>query len=173
MSNEPVLTIHAVPHRNPQVRQVGVGLDDPYVEQCWTPILGPSSVLLLRRMPLLWQHADPTEIPMTELSRSIGLGTGISANSPMQHTLDRLERYGFCRQSPGGHVAVPTTAGPLSLRQLERVPAWCQQQHEDLWGRHLDALAAGEPPPGLDLGRAITPEPSQIPTSTAPALPGR
>lgn len=172
MSDHQALTIHAVPHRNPQVRQVGVGLDHPYVEQCWTPILGPSSVLLLRRMPILWQQADPIEIATTDLSRSIGLGGDTSANSPIQHTLDRLERYGFCRQGPGGQIAMPITAGPLSLQQLERVPEWCQQRHEDLWGRHLDALAAGEPLPGPD-HPILTSEPAQIPAPSAPALPGR
>ena len=48
-----VLAIHAVPHPNPKVQQVGFALDDPYVEQVWAGVIGPSAVLVLRRLPVL------------------------------------------------------------------------------------------------------------------------
>jgi hypothetical protein len=44
-----VLAIHAVPHPNPKVRRVGFALDDPYVEQVWAGVIGPSALLVLRR----------------------------------------------------------------------------------------------------------------------------
>jgi hypothetical protein len=48
-----VLAIHAVPHPNPKVRRVGFTLDDPYVEQVWAAVIGPSALLVLRRLPML------------------------------------------------------------------------------------------------------------------------
>jgi TrwC relaxase len=45
-----VLAIHAVPHPNPKVRRVGFALDDPYVEQVWAGVIGPSGLLVLRRL---------------------------------------------------------------------------------------------------------------------------
>lgn len=51
MDTTRVIRFHGVPHPEPRIRQVGFSLDHPYVEQCWTPVLGPTSVLLLRRYP--------------------------------------------------------------------------------------------------------------------------
>lgn len=174
MNDDQILTIHAVPHRNPQVQRVGVPLDHPYVEQCWAPILGPSSVLVLRRVAVLWEHADPAEVPISELARSIGLGKGTGPNSPIRHTLDRLERHGFLRRGHDGLVTVATTVGPVSERQMDRLPEWSRQRHEVLWGRHLDSLATGEPP-HPDLGQppprsADRPALSSRPTLAIPGL---
>ena len=50
------ITFTPVNHPNRQVRQVGFDLSDTYVEQCWSAVVGPSAVVLLRRMPELWRH---------------------------------------------------------------------------------------------------------------------
>jgi hypothetical protein len=53
-----VLAIHAVPHPNPKVRRVGFALDDPYVEQVWAGVIGPSALLALRRRPCCGASAN-------------------------------------------------------------------------------------------------------------------
>ena len=48
MEEHNALTFTPVEHPNPQVRQVGFDLEHPYVERCWSAVVGPSSMLLLR-----------------------------------------------------------------------------------------------------------------------------
>mgnify|MGYP000019307435 CR=1 FL=1 len=59
MEHDRVLTFTPVNHPNRQVRQIGFDLSDTYVEQCWSAVVGPSAVVLLRRMPELWRHEVP------------------------------------------------------------------------------------------------------------------
>ena len=67
------LVFTPVNHPDPRVRQVGFDLNDTYVEQCWSAVVGPSATLLLRRLPQLWQHQVPAEVPAGEFSQSLGL----------------------------------------------------------------------------------------------------
>jgi hypothetical protein len=62
-----VLAIHAVPHPNPKVRRVGFALDDPYVKQVGAGVIGPSGLLALRRLPLLWREREPAVADLREL----------------------------------------------------------------------------------------------------------
>jgi hypothetical protein len=59
-----VLAIHAVPHPNRKVRRVGFTLDDSYVEQVWAGVIGPSALLVLRRLPVLWREREPAVVDL-------------------------------------------------------------------------------------------------------------
>lgn len=140
--NEPnLLIIHAAGHPLPAVHRVGFPLDHPYVERCWAPILGPSSILLLRRMPDLWKQAPTVGVPLDELARSLGLGAGTGRNSPMWRTLERVVTFRFAEWSGDRELDVFTEAPPLSPRHLDRVPQPTRDRHEQLLGAHLDGLA--------------------------------
>ncbi|SRR6266851_4162951 len=142
MTNNPeVLDLHPVAHPTAPVRQVGFPLDHPYLEHCWTPVLGPSSVLLLRRCPWLWREATPTRVSMDQLAGQLGLGRGTGRNSPVWHTIERVVRFRFAAMPTPGELHVYTEVPPVPARQLERLPGWCQSEHERLLGAHLDALA--------------------------------
>jgi hypothetical protein len=141
-----VLTIHPVSHPNPQVGQIGFRLDDPYVEHVWTSILGPSAVLMLRRMPVLWQECQPATVELAEFGRSIGL----LRPEVVQRSIDRLVRFGMARWLPSGDLAVPTRVAPLSTRLLDRVPPVTRAAHDRLLGVHLDRLARGHAEPVPD-----------------------
>jgi hypothetical protein len=142
MTNTPeVLDLHAVPHPDSPVRQAGFPLDHPYLEHCWTPVLGPSSVLLLRRCPWLWREATPTCVSTEELAGQLGLGRGTGGSSPVWHTVQRVVRFRFAVMPAPGELHVYTEVPPVPARQLDRLPTWCQAEHERLLGTHLDALA--------------------------------
>jgi hypothetical protein len=143
MDHDPLLTFSPLNHPNPKVQRVGFELTDPYVEQCWAAVVGPSSTLLLRRMPVLWTERVPAEIPTTELSRSIGLGSGTGHSSRLTGILRRLEQFRLVR--PTGttydHFDVFVDVPPLTRGQLDRVPEWTRTTHHRLFGAHLDGLA--------------------------------
>jgi hypothetical protein len=144
MDHDRLLTFSPVNHPNPKVRRVGFELTDAYVEHCWAAVVGPSSTLLLRRMPVLWAERVPAEVPATELSRSIGLGGGTGHSSRLTGILRRLEQFKLVRRTgvATGHFEMFVEVPPLTRGQLDRVPEWTRATHERLFGAHLDGLAS-------------------------------
>ena len=140
MQNTAVVRLHGVPHPAAPVRQAGFPLDHPYLEQCWAPIIGPTSVLLLRRLPTLWRQDLSIEVDVADLAHSLGLGRSTGSSGPMRRTLSRIATFGFAAASGDVDLDVYTEAPPLNQRQLDRVPAWTRDRHHDLLGRHLDHL---------------------------------
>jgi len=142
MENHTVLTFTPVDHPDTRVQRVGFDLTDPYVEQCWGPVVGPSATLLLRRMPTLWTARVPATITHGELSRTLGLGAGGGANSRLMHSIDRLVRYGFATwHEQGESLDVYRQTPGLLPHQLERLPEWTQQAHERLLGAHVQRIS--------------------------------
>jgi len=136
-----LVRLHGVPHPAAPVRHAGFPLDHPYLEQCRAPIIGPTSVLLLRRLPTLWRQDLSIEVDLAELAHSLGLGRSTSPRGPMRRTLSRIATFGFATPSGDTDLDVYTEAPPLNQRQLDRVPASTSDRHHHLLGRHLDHLA--------------------------------
>lgn len=147
-----VVRLHPVPHPSPMVRQAGFPLDHAYLERCWTPVIGPSSVLFLRHCAMAWRDQIPAEIRTEDLSRQLGLGRGTSRSSPIWHTIGRIVQFRFAAMADAGEIDVYTEAPAVPSRQLERLPTWARHQHDELLGQHLDGLVrqAGQAPASMD-----------------------
>lgn len=142
------LELAAAAHRDPRVRHAGFGLDHPYMEQCWGPVLGPSAIAILRRLPVLWEESEPARIPAGELARSLGLGQGTGPNSRLQHTLDRIARYGLAAWAEQRRALdVYTEVPPVAPDRLARLPEWSQRAHDRLLTDHIDQLVRTPNPP--------------------------
>jgi len=141
MENHDVLSFTPIEHPDPRVQRVGFDLTDPYVEQCWGPVVGPSATLLLRRMPTLWTERVPATITHGELSRTLGLGAGAGANSRLMHSIDRLVRYRLATwHEKGQSLDVYQQAPGLLPHQLERLPEWTRQAHARLLDAHVQRI---------------------------------
>lgn len=135
------LEFSAAGHPDPRVHHAGFNLDHPYLEQCWAPILGPSGVAVLRRLPMLWAEGEPARIGAADLARSLGLGRGTGANSRLQHTLERTTRFGLSTWiEPGRTLRVYTEVPPLEPHRLARLPEWSRRAHDRLLTNHIDQL---------------------------------
>jgi hypothetical protein len=139
MDNPSSLEAHLAPHPKLEVHRGRFPLDHPYLEQCWTPVLGPSK-LLLRRVPWLWSEATPAEIDIGALGAQLGRGDG--CHSPMGRTVERIARLLSASSSArdtrdltlrvrdgirGTHPSSGhTLAGfpPGNLRATRRAPGW-------------------------------------------------
>ena len=142
------LEIAAHNHPDPVVARAGFPLDHPYLERCWAPALGPSSVLLLRRLPELWRQQAPAEVDVDAFARSLGLGAARGANSRFSKTLERVVDARFAEWAvPGETLAVYAEVRPLGERALDRVPTSTREAHHRLLSEHLDRLAQPQPPP--------------------------
>lgn len=140
MERDRILRFTPVDHPDARVKRVGFDLTDPYVEHCWSAVVGPSSTLLLRRMPVLWASQQvPAEVEASKLSRSLGLGVGVGERSRLVSTMNRLVQYRLARPAPeGAGLKVFRQVSPLTPRQLERVPQWTRDTHELFLSAHLE-----------------------------------
>ncbi|HWL44477.1 MAG TPA: hypothetical protein VNQ73_16170 [Ilumatobacter sp.] len=124
MDDQQQLVLRASQHPNNVIARLGFDLRHRYLEECWAPVIGPASVLLLRRLPDLWRNEEPARLTAGDLGRHLGL-----AGSGTEHTLRRLERFGFARFGQTGEVEVFTTAGPVHADQLDRLPPASRVEH--------------------------------------------
>ena len=120
-----VLDIHAVPHPNPKVRRDGFLLDDPYVEQVWAGVIGPSALLVLRRLPILWREREPALVDLRELGQSLGLGPSLARSGRTWRNIEPLggpKRTGGTASYPCRHSSSPSGS---STHQAQRhAAAW-------------------------------------------------
>lgn len=134
------LTVVAVPHRSPEVHRAGFDLTSEYVERVWTSSLGCTSVALLRRLAAEFTDADVVEVDLPDLAASLGLRWAEGKHSPLNHTIDRLVRFGFARWE-AGELHVFTAVPPLGQARLRALPQRVRDDHGLLLGVHLDGLA--------------------------------
>ena len=106
---------------DPVVETRGFPVKSIYTETVLLPILGPSTVLCLRRLGS-WAAARPigTEVDTRQLARDLGLGDTLGRHSPMTRTLGRLCQFGMAQWS-GGELAVRTVVAPVPEHQLRRL----------------------------------------------------
>jgi hypothetical protein len=97
------------PHPNRMVRGSGITPTDPYLEWCWLPVAGPSTVALVRHVAELTSASGEARIALADLSRLLGLGAADvpSRNNKLVRTLTRAEQFGLAFTSlcvPGEQV---------------------------------------------------------------------
>lgn len=109
----------------------------PYAETYWTASLGPTAILLLRRVAG-WLEASPegVAVPLPPLARELGLGEGKGRNSPVMKCLARAVEFNMARVQ-GEALAVRRMLPPLARGHENRLPAHLLARHR----AELEALA--------------------------------
>jgi len=127
----PELSLNVRPLEDPVLTQLGHDPRSDYVERFWLSILGPSAVLFLRRLAThLDREPDGFELDLVECAQELGLGAKGGKHSPMWRTLDRICRFGLATRS-GPNVALHRNLPPLTMRQVDRLPAHLQRAHTE------------------------------------------
>lgn len=100
-----------------------------YVETYWLPVVGPSSILVLRRLTD-WLEDRPSGlfVALEDLGQSLGLGSGTGRSSPIVRTLDRLVNFGLARIAWDAY-ALQGTVPPVPPRHQRRLPAYLAERH--------------------------------------------
>lgn len=123
------------PWWDPGLAASGVDPRDPYVERFWLGILGPSTVLLLRRFARgLDEHPEGFRVGVVDTSLALGLGRGTGRNAPISRTVTRAVSFGLMRRPEPDRLEVRTHLPLLSPRQLRQLPPLQRQLH-DSWLR--------------------------------------
>jgi hypothetical protein len=108
-----------------------------YAEHFWLPLLGPSTVALLRRLAMgLDQWPDGFECSTRELSWSLGLGR-LGPGASFGRILRRSEDFGMARLEPDSQLLVRRLMPPVPLRMVRRLPVWLQEAHREYQGAPL------------------------------------
>lgn len=132
----PEATLHVRAMHDPVLDKLGHDPRSAYVEQFWVSVLGPSAVLLLRRLAKqLDSCPDGFDIDPLHWAQELGLGTRGGKHSPLWRTIDRLCRFGMAHRH-AGQLSVHRHLPPLSLRQIRRLPPHLQAAHQS-WENSL------------------------------------
>jgi hypothetical protein len=119
------------PWFDPGLALRGVDPRSDYVERFWTGVVGPSVVLLARRLARgLGEHPAGYSMAPADTARAIGIGGGLGPNAPMARTLDRACMFGLMRRNSPDQLEVRTHLPLLTPRQLRRLPLAVRSSHE-------------------------------------------
>jgi hypothetical protein len=123
-------TLHVSAWPDPVIDQVGHDPRSDYVETYWLGVVGPSTILLLRRLSaaLAARPEGPT-LDVVTLAASLGLQGGVGRNSPIMRTLDRACGFGLARQLDPTHIQIRRKLPPLTRTQVGRLPESLQRAH--------------------------------------------
>jgi hypothetical protein len=125
----PRLAIEAWP--DPVIDRLGHDPRSAYVERFWLSILGPSTVVLLRRLAVeLDEHPEGVTLDLAETAASIGVGMKGGRQSAFMRTVDRVCRFGGARWQGPEQLGVRRKLPPLTRGQLVRLSPGLQKQHE-------------------------------------------
>lgn len=116
----------------PEIEAAGLRhhLRSDYVETFWLPVLGPSSVLLLRLLAAGLAHSPGGyTLDLADAARMLGIGHRSGRNGPMSRTLERCCAFGATRLDHGHQLLVRDSLGSLGSRQIARLPQALQQRH--------------------------------------------
>ena len=164
------------PHANPGVRISRIYPTDPYLEWCWTPVAGPTTVALVRRVAELTSAASEARLPVQDLGRLLGLGTPEvpTHNDKLFRTMARAEQFGLAFTSvgvPGEHVTfgVYNHVAMLPSRLLRKLPEVARDYHAATVERTNRILTET----GLPALRSPVSEDGQAPRADRPPAPTR
>jgi hypothetical protein len=104
----------------------------PYVERFWLPILGPSTVWLLRHLAgELERSPSGVRLDLVETARSLGLANNPGRHGPFTGALVRMVQFGAAQYLPDG-LAVRRKLAFLPPRHLDRLPDRLRAEHQ-IW----------------------------------------
>ncbi len=123
---------------DPVLDQLGHDPRSGYVERFWLPVLGPSCLLLIRRLAAeLERHPDGFEVESTRWARELGIGMKGGQHGPFWRAVERACRFGAARRN-GPRLALRRRLPPLSARQVQRLPESLRLEHAEWVEARLD-----------------------------------
>lgn len=114
-----------------------------YAEDFWLPVLGPSTLLLLRRFASGFDcHPEGYGLDLGETARSLGLGDKSGRHSPFLRAINRCTQFGMAQLTGPEDIAVRRRLPPLGRQHLRRLSPALQARHE-AWVSEQAQVPAG------------------------------
>ncbi len=109
-----------------------------YVEQFWLGTLGPSTTWFLRHCATVLDDTDSAVVSLRDTASTLGIGHEGGVRSAMIKTVARACRFRAARPVGSATLAVRLQMPRLSHRQLQRMPTFLQQRHEEFTAIRLN-----------------------------------
>jgi hypothetical protein len=137
------------PHHNPKVRRVGFALDDPYVEQVWAGVIGPSAAAGPSARARTGRGRPERARPVP---RPGPVGRAQRAHLEDHRTPRRL-RHGPL--APRRRARCAHRGGATQRPPARTGAEWSRHVHDRPLGTHLDRLALAHTDRTLDPDRSV------------------
>jgi hypothetical protein len=125
-------TLAIQPWPDPIIDTLGHDPRSRYVERFWLPTLGPTSLLLLRRIAeVLDESPDGVELDVAETSAALGVGHRDGNSSPLMRSMDRLAQFDLATDAGPGGFAVRRNVPPVNRRHIHRLPDALRDEHTE------------------------------------------
>jgi hypothetical protein len=139
--------------QDPIVDRLGHDPRSRYCERFWLPVLGPSTVCLLRHLVgRLEEEPSGARVDLAEVARAIGLGEHAGRSGAFARTFTRAIDFDMARLV-GSTIAVRRRIPPLPRRHLARLSVAARTEHEALMRDGHDGLEAKARQLALSLAR--------------------
>jgi hypothetical protein len=126
------------PWPDPVLDALGHDARSAYVEQFWLAIIGPSSLLLLRRLAGRLEHQpDGFDIDPAQWAAELGLGARGGQHGPFWRSIERACRFGLAQRT-GPVLMVRRKLPPLTSRQVRRLPEHMRPAHNQWQAAQLE-----------------------------------
>lgn len=121
----------------PAASEPAFPLDHDYFEITYTPLVGPTAVLLARAMARHLQHADgPTNVCPIELALEVGIRASstnpLGKRSHLVHAIDRLAYNHIIVRLPDRTLGLRQAVPPLSPHLVAKLPTSAREAHHRL-----------------------------------------
>lgn len=133
LTDDGAITTLRIVGLDPLIGQPNFPLDHPYVELVYTPLLGASAVLFLRRIALLIDTDRAVDLDATLLASELGLRARddrpLGRNSPFVKALHRITRSGLARWLGQDRLGIYRRAPALTDDRLRGIPQSTRRIH--------------------------------------------
>lgn len=117
------------PHVDPEHTN-GFPLLHPYIEQVWLPLIGPSSVLLLRHVGRHFgTDLNIYDADLNQVAAEVGLGVGNGKNAPIRRVIERLIFFGHITYLEPNLLEVNVMIRRVGLKALGKLPTATFETH--------------------------------------------
>ena len=124
------VVLHVRPWRDDVVDKAGFDPRSAYAEDFWLPVLGPSTLWLLRRFAAGFDYSpDGFDLDLAETARSLGLSERAGRGAPFLRALNRAVGFGMAKLTGPEELSVRRRVPPLNNRQVGHLSPGLQERH--------------------------------------------
>lgn len=123
--------LNVLPWEHPSLERVTFDARSEYAETFWLPVLGPSTLLLLRNIAQRFDtEPDGLVLNIAMTADALGIGSRSGRNSAFHRSINRIVNFGMARTVDDSTIAVRRALPPLHSGQIRRLSPRRRRLHD-------------------------------------------